>query len=829
MIEGKKGRKGEEEWLLSALFAVSALFAALCIAKTSQISYTISKYPHLSMVSLLSRRTALLTVAVCVLAGGVLFLLLHGNSSSALHAATTQASMQADVLYLPPSPSGAAQSIPADTDTVLWCNAPASFPIGNPGDARVWMYEFTMNEANDGFAGSYSFSGFGENAPISSVPRFTRFTAGKFYFVHSDKDLSFQCGTGVSPAVRVCDCGQTPPVSRQRCPDQVNYFGPSGQCLQHADGTCNWEMLQCPPPVQSNLIIAYTGPTSTVMLDDTTVYALTVRNAGPGVAEGVIARFNTPSGFRLQSAQSDPLCRQDAAPYGGINCGPFNLNNGDAKTLQITIKVTGFACEAPVNTQLSANSNPNTDSNLANNVQNLSLTVRCPVPPVTPPPSPSPVPSPSPSPTPAPAPAPAPSSPIVRPVYCCTNRGNQCTLMSYPTNPAQNPCPNGLYYDTQRKSECDTLCRGSSSAPTVSPVISSPRPVTEYLCNGRMQGTPCVSTSSSVTPAPSVAPVASPSEPVRQVSQPAVTSGDSVATREVGACVRNIRMTTFTIPGDNVATMNITTGRDGNLWFAEQARNAIARMTPSGTITHFPIRTAGSAVRGMASGPDGNIWFTEINGNTIGRITMAGIMSEFPLPPGNYPGWITAGPDGNVWFTAQAGNKIGRITTDGDITYFNRPDGSNPSGITTGPDGNIWFTQRFGSHIVRITPGGTIKEIFTGSMPFEITGGPDGNVWFTDGGKNSVSRVTPDGIVTDFPIPTPNAGPAEITLGFDGKMWFAEDTAKKIGRISLDGVVTEYPVPASIQNPSSITLGHDGNLWFTGINGNAIVKIEPCN
>jgi streptogramin lyase len=82
----------------------------------------------------------------------------------------------------------------------------------------------------------------------------------------------------------------------------------------------------------------------------------------------------------------------------------------------------------------------------------------------------------------------------------------------------------------------------------------------------------------------------------------------------------------------------------------------------------------------------------------IGRITPSGTISEFPLPPSNQPGsimlvfGITTGPDGNLWFTESG--KIGRITPSGTISEFLLPTSNSISfGITAGSDGALWFTE----------------------------------------------------------------------------------------------------------------------------------------
>jgi streptogramin lyase len=90
----------------------------------------------------------------------------------------------------------------------------------------------------------------------------------------------------------------------------------------------------------------------------------------------------------------------------------------------------------------------------------------------------------------------------------------------------------------------------------------------------------------------------------------------------------------------------ITAGSDGNLWFTEFDADKIGRITPSGSISEFPIPTAHSTPFGITAGPDGNLWFTVTEGvfghsgisvgaKTIGRITPSGTITEFPLRSGS--------------------------------------------------------------------------------------------------------------------------------------------------------------------------------------------------
>lgn len=108
--------------------------------------------------------------------------------------------------------------------------------------------------------------------------------------------------------------------------------------------------------------------------------------------------------------------------------------------------------------------------------------------------------------------------------------------------------------------------------------------------------------------------------------------------------------------------MSITTGADGNLWFVENGASQIARLTPTGTFTEFPVT---QRPWDICKGPDGNVWFTEYNpqDNTgfLGRITPSGVVTEYASP--SYPLGLTTGPDKNIWFTEPSPGKIGRFIT----------------------------------------------------------------------------------------------------------------------------------------------------------------------
>jgi streptogramin lyase len=219
----------------------------------------------------------------------------------------------------------------------------------------------------------------------------------------------------------------------------------------------------------------------------------------------------------------------------------------------------------------------------------------------------------------------------------------------------------------------------------------------------------------------------------------------------------------FTLPASNGDPGGITAGPDGNLWFtffSTSQNSKIERITPTGAIKEFSLPPT-VAPGSITAGPDNNLWFTEtiigpknVNvDNTvrrIGRITPTGTITEFPLTKGSSPGSITAGPDGNVWFTEDLNGgfsgSIARITPTGGISEFPLPTsnssngiGGIPTGIALGHDGALWFTDSRNNSIGRITPKGTISEFVLPSpqsSPDRITSGRDGKIWITEPGVN---------------------------------------------------------------------------------------------
>ena len=185
-------------------------------------------------------------------------------------------------------------------------------------------------------------------------------------------------------------------------------------------------------------------------------------------------------------------------------------------------------------------------------------------------------------------------------------------------------------------------------------------------------------------------------------------------------------------------------------------------------ITEFAIPTANADPFGITTGPDGNLWFAETGNPDTSPPAPSQIGEINPTTRRDHRvrhshrrfrscRLITAGPDGNLWFAEQDGGgvagKIGNDQPDDPCNHRSHAPNANGSafGITAGPDGNLWFTD------VNIVLGGAIGVInpttdaiteYPDTLPNEfspwrgITAGPDGNIWFTDEGPTQ-SASTP--------------------------------------------------------------------------------------
>ena len=123
-------------------------------------------------------------------------------------------------------------------------------------------------------------------------------------------------------------------------------------------------------------------------------------------------------------------------------------------------------------------------------------------------------------------------------------------------------------------------------------------------------------------------------------------------------------VSTTTLSGEGTA---IAIAPNGTVWVTEIFADLIGRLTPGTTGAHqlqeFPT-AANAAPLGIAAADDGNVWFTQNLRGNIARITADGVITEatksidFSNPKRPDPIGITIGPTGNPWYAESLVDKV---------------------------------------------------------------------------------------------------------------------------------------------------------------------------
>ena len=249
--------------------------------------------------------------------------------------------------------------------------------------------------------------------------------------------------------------------------------------------------------------------------------------------------------------------------------------------------------------------------------------------------------------------------------------------------------------------------------------------------------------------------------------------------------------------------------------------DAVARIDDSGTLTRYPLPTAGAITRWMTSDNHGRVWFTEFG--KIGWITVDGdgntLLREYALPYED-AGIISLvlAPNHRAYFSEQALGKIGSIDIrTGAYREYDLPS-SDPLGLTLGPDGALWYTDRANAKVGRITLDGRVREW---SLPptanlQRIVTGPDRALWFTDLRGNTLWRITTGGTISPYPMP---GGPVGISVGGDRQLYLTLFTDGDLVRVDLHGNTTgRWDLPGAtfaLQNAP----GRGYDVWATDNRG----------
>ena len=277
-------------------------------------------------------------------------------------------------------------------------------------------------------------------------------------------------------------------------------------------------------------------------------------------------------------------------------------------------------------------------------------------------------------------------------------------------------------------------------------------------------------------------------------------------------------MTPFSVERQGIMPFHLTSGRDGHLWVA--SIGYIARMTTAGAFSGAVATPhAADVADAIVAGRDGNIWFSEDANHVarIGRITPTGKLTEYTLPPDSNPTALAAGPDGIV-FAGHPTATLGLVSYTGKISAIHFKTNIDIKSIAYDSSGTLWYAGCDG--VGRLTRSHAVRD-------YLVEGGCNGEAgvsvargavaWFSAGGY--IGYVEASGKMRLF---KPLFAPTSMTAAPDGNLWFVNSHSNLITRITPQGTVSRFPTKFG-DSPGDIAVGPDGNLWVCGTN--KIVRI----
>jgi virginiamycin B lyase len=270
-------------------------------------------------------------------------------------------------------------------------------------------------------------------------------------------------------------------------------------------------------------------------------------------------------------------------------------------------------------------------------------------------------------------------------------------------------------------------------------------------------------------------------------------------------------MTPFSVQQQGVMPFHLTAGRDGYLWVVSMGY--IVRITTAGKFAGgIATPHAADVADAIVTGRDGNIWFSEEASGVarIGRITPTGELTEYVLPPGSSPIALAAGPDG-IAFVGHPTATLGLVTYAGKVSALAFKTNITINSIAYDSRESLWYAGCDGvgrltrSHVARDYP---VEGGCNGDAGVSVARG--GLAWFSAGGH--IGYVDVSGKMRLF---KPLYAPTSMTAAPDGNLWFVNRQANVITRMTPQGTVSRFPTTFG-DSPGDIAVGPDGNLWVCG-------------
>ena len=306
----------------------------------------------------------------------------------------------------------------------------------------------------------------------------------------------------------------------------------------------------------------------------------------------------------------------------------------------------------------------------------------------------------------------------------------------------------------------------------------------------------------------------------------------------VAAAASPLAVVEYQIPRERAFPHDPAVGKDGIVWYTDQANSFIGKLDPStGKITDYPTPTPGSGPHGIVVAPDGGVWYTAQRTGKLGRLDPAtGKIEEFAVPSEARDPHTPLIRKGMVWFTVQQSNMYGRLDpATREVKVWTVPTGrALPYGMVNAPDGSIWVALFGTNKLGRIdAASGEIREFVipqSGARPRRLAVDGSGTVWYSDYARGYLGSYNPgNGQFKEWLAPGGDrSAPYGIAVGSDSRIYYNEARSGTV--VAFDPrtekmETVKIPTPGSIVRNMSVDSTRS-RLWLALSGTNRIGKIE---
>jgi virginiamycin B lyase len=230
----------------------------------------------------------------------------------------------------------------------------------------------------------------------------------------------------------------------------------------------------------------------------------------------------------------------------------------------------------------------------------------------------------------------------------------------------------------------------------------------------------------------------------------------------------------------------------------------------------------------------GNIWIP--NGGTANRVTRlqpkSGELQDFSI---SYRGAaeidsLILAPNGSVWFAERGANKLCRWDPDtqkiAEYEDSTAKEGGSKVTVRLDASGMVWSS---GIPLTKFDPN-TSQFAREDKVPsaYDLQLDGHGNVWFTDPDSNRIGRIDQKTLsVSQWELPTPNAGARRLQVARDGVIWVAEFRANKLaGFDPATKHFREFVLPGPEPSPWAMAFDANGYLWYSSYNMDEVARFD---